>query len=184
MIKLRADNFVYPADDKSIMKIQEIMQKYYKDEFGEPETIDQANTILNVYAQIAFDEGYRKAIEEAKDEYSKYSHIKTIKAKPRKKGWFEYVDEGDLKKSFNLCQRRIESKRQKESRKKYCEDNSMKYTEESFVLSMVIHTYFEAGYLKAQSIEEQAKIFTGDEERANLLVQMFNECFEQIMENK
>lgn len=181
MIKLRADNFIYPADDKSIMKIQEIMQKYYKDKFGEPETIDQANTILNVYAQIAFDEGYRKAIGEAKKEYGNY---KKIKAKPRKKGWFEYVDEDDLKKSFNLCQRRIESKRQKKSRKKYCEDNSMKYTEESFVLSMVIHTYFEAGYLKAQSIEEQAKIFAGDKERADLLVQMFNECFGQIMDGK
>lgn len=184
MIKLRADNFIYPANNKAIMKIQEIMQKYYKDEFGEPETIDQANTTLNVYAQIAFDEGYRRAIDEAKDEYSKYSHIKTIKAKPRKKGWFEYVDEGDLKKSFNLCQRRIESKRQKESRKKYCEDNNIKYNEESFILSMVIHTYFEAGYLKAQSIEEQAKIFTGDEDRAKLLTNIFNEVFGQVMEGK
>lgn len=181
MIKLRADNFIYPADRKSTMKIQEIFQRYYLEEFEGLETIEEANSVLNVYAQIAFDEGYRKAIEEAKKEYANY---KKIKAKPRKKGWFEYVDDGDLKKSLGLCQRRIKSKRQEKSRKQYCKDNEIEYSTEQFTLSMVIHTFFEAGYLKAQSIEEQAKIFAGNKERADLLVQMFNECFGQIMEDK
>lgn len=178
MIKLRADNFIYPANDKAMMKIQEIFQKYYLEEFDGLETTEEANLVLNVYAQIAFDEGYRKAIEEAKNEYGDY---KKIKAKPRKKGWFEYVDDGDLKESLNLCKRRINSKRQEKSRKQYCKDNDIEYSTEHFTLSMVIHTYFEAGYLKAQSIEEQAKIFTGDKKRADLLVKIFNEYFDQLM---
>lgn len=178
MFKLRADNFLYPADNKAIMKIQEIMQKYYRDELDEPETMEDANTILNVYAQIAFDEGYRRAIDEAKKDYEFIAKHKTIKAKPRKKNWFEYVDDGDLKNAFPLCQKRIDSKRQKKSKIKYCTDNKIEYSEEQFVLSMVIHTFYEAGYLKAQSIEEQAKIVTGNEGRAKLLSDMLKNVME------
>ena len=183
MFKLRADNFLYPADNKAMMKIQEIMQKYYKDEFGEPETIKDANTVLNVYAQIAFDEGYRRAIDEAKKDYEFIAKHRKIKAKPRKKDWFEYINDGDLKNTFPLCQKRIASKRQKKSRIKYCEDCGIEYSEEQFVLSMVIHTFYEAGYLKAQSIEEQAKIVTGNEGRAKLLSDMLCSVMLEVLDD-
>ena len=178
MFKLRADSFLYPADNKAMMKIQEIMQKYYRNELGEPETMEDANAVLNVYAQIAFDEGYRRAIDEAKKDYKFIAKHRKIKAKPRKKNWFEYIDDGDLKNALPLCQKRIDSKRQKKSRIKYCADNKIEYSEEQFVLSMVIHTFYEAGYLKAQSIEEQAKIVTGNEDRAKLLSNMLKNVME------
>lgn len=180
MSKLRADKFDIIADKKSLMRIQGEAQKY-KDDY-KVETIKDANMVLNLYAQIAFDEGYRYAFEETMVELKKVYEDGVKKPKKRRKGWFEYIEDGDLKKSFPLVKRRIDSKRQRKEQAKLDEENGREFSEESFTLTMVIHTYFEAGYLKAQTIEEQAKIVCQDQERADLLVQLFGEVFKQIEE--
>lgn len=181
MYKLRSDNFLCPAEKNDVMKIQEQFLKYYKDKFDELNSIEEANHVLSIYASIAFDEGYRKAIEETKDIMG---NINKIKAKPRKKDFFEYVEEGDLKNSLNLCKRRMKSKRQRKHREEYCKSCGIEFEEEQFTLSIVIHTYFEAGYLKAQSLEQQAKILTGDGEKASIIVDMFKECFDEYVEKQ
>ena len=154
------------------MKIQEQAQKY-RGEY-KVKTIADANILLNLYAQISFDEGYRVNMEETKKDitYSK------IKIKNRRKGWFEYIDDGDIEKVYPLTKRRIASKRMRKSQLDHWAEQDKGWDEELFTLSMVMHTFFEAGYLKADTIEEQAKIICG--ENSDIVLEMFNTVFKDV----
>jgi hypothetical protein len=170
--KLRADKFNVAPEPKILMKIQEQAQKY-KDEY--PVTnLQEADVLLALYAQISFDEGYRVNIEETREDMS-YTTIK--KAKNRRKGWFEYIDEGDLEPVYPLAKKRIASKRMRKAQLEYWKEKGMEWSEELFVLSMVMHTFFEAGYLKAQLISEQVKIMCGDSKHADMVLKLFSELF-------
>ena len=185
-MKRRADNFLMPCDWEAMEIIQREMQQYkeYLDDIREKaEKADNvnlyANAILGLYLRIAMDEGYRRVIEELKHDYKDTPYIlENIKEKPRAYNVVEYVDEGEDKTLAPLIRRRIKSKRQRKRWAQACADSpGQNDCEENFVLMMVIHTGFEHGYLKAQSIEETAKIICKDQERADMVVELFNEIF-------
>jgi hypothetical protein len=178
MNKLRADKFDIIADKKSLMKIQEQAQKY-KDDFGDISTIEGGNRLIHLYSQIAFDEGYRRCYQDTMETLKSYHPSGVKKPKRRRKGWFEYIEEGDIESIVPLIKRRIASKRQRKEQKKLDEENGRKFCEEHFILSMAIHTSFEAGYLKADSIEEQAKIVCRDQDQANIVLQLLGEVFKE-----
>jgi hypothetical protein len=140
-----------------LMKIQEQAHKY-KDEYKESNSKNAADAVLLLYAQISFDEGYRENI---KDTQKLMILGTSLKAKNRKKGWFEYIDDGDIEKVLTLAKKRIASKSLRKSQLQHWKEQGREWSEELFVLAMIMHTFFEAGYLKAETLEEQAKIICG-----------------------
>jgi len=191
-LKRRADNFIVPCDWEAFEIIQNEMKQYqdyldetYKKAEEEEKPFIYANAILGLFLRLAMDEGYRRVIDELKEDYKDTPLIlENIKAKPRKYNVVEYVDEGEDKTLAPLIRRRIKSKRQRKKWKEACKDSpEQNDTEENFVMMMVVHTGFEHGYLKAQTIEETAKIVCKDEERANLVTELFREVFTpEVME--
>lgn len=176
--KPRADKFYAIADEEALGVIQGELQRY-KDWFPKAESFEEkdAHTLLFLYLQIAMDEGYRRAMEEMKKDVAGGG----VKIVPRRDGWFEYIDDDKEAKSLTpLVKRRVKSKRQRAAQKKLWEGNGKKWSEEHFVLAMVIHTGWEHGYMKANTMEHVAKITCGgDKERADLILDMFNKVFAQ-----
>lgn len=173
----RADKFDYVAEKEDLMTIQGEAQKYQEDYAKIEDLSKRANTTLYLYLQIAYDEGYRKVLAELKNEMPHLSE--QIKIVPRKKGWFEYIeDDTAIEKILPLLKKRIKSKRQRNAEKKHKEEQGGEFSEEIFTLCMVIQTGFEQGYAKASSLEETAKIVCKDQERADLVMSLFNEMME------
>lgn len=177
-MKFRADKFDVIAEAQDLMTIQGEAQKY-KDQFdGMEDNVDKANKLLTLYLQIAYDEGYRRVMRELK-ETMKYVADK-IDIVDRKVGCFEYIeDEDTIINIMPLVKRRIKSKRQRKAQAEYDKKQGREFEEERFVWSMVIHTGFEQGYCKANSLEETAKIVCGNEEKANIVMELFNEIMKQ-----
>ena len=98
---------------------------------------------------------------------------------PRKKGWFEYIEDHDeITKLIPLVKRRVNSKRMRKRVKKDWEEQGKDWDEENYVLMMVIHTGWEHGYMKANTMEHMAKITCGgDQERADMILGIFNQIF-------
>lgn len=170
----RADKFHMVAEPEDLMTIQGQAQ-LYKDQVDKIEDLrDRANHTLLLYLQIAYDEGYRKVMRELKEDMS---YLKDqINIVDRRVGWFEYIeDENTITDLMPLVRKRINSKRQRNAEKKFKEEQGQEFSEEMFTLSMVIHTGFEQGYCKADSLEETAKIVCKDKERADLVMELFNE---------
>lgn len=175
-MKPRADKFFTAADSNGLKTVQEQAQ-LYKDDYPEDKMDEQqANNILLLYLQIAMDEGYRRAMEEMKADALTGSKINIVE---RRKGWFEYIEDADeVKKLVPLALKRIRSKRQRNAAMKLKEKQGLEFSEEAFTLSMVIHTGWEHGYMKANTLEHIAKITCGgDQERADLILDIFNKIF-------
>lgn len=181
--KFRADRFIYAAENKDIEKIQREVQKKLEDKDVEKELeglkdFEKANAILSFYAYIAYDEGYRKGLKELSSE-----HIK-VKAQNRNKENVKYApSKEDSLKLTKLTQRRLKSKRQRKYRTDYCLENGVENSEESFALSMTIHTFFEAGYVDiAFNTDNMFKeMHKGNEEKADSLSRLFDEVFSEVL---
>ena len=162
------------------MQIQEIASNYNKEiqELEFKNDWNKANRVMMLYAQIAYDEGYRKAMRELKEERQMYSD--KIQIKPRKHGLFEYVEDfKTISDIVPLIKKRMLSKRQKASFKKHKESQNQVFTEEMFMLSMALHTGFEQGYAKASSLEETVKIVCSNPDVAQMAIEMFEEMLEK-----
>jgi len=175
----RADKFDFHAADADIQVIQGEAQRYADDMDKMENTANKGNRILHLYLQIAYDEGYRSVMEELKLDSLSGKNVEIL---PRKKGLFEYIeDESTISKIIPLLKRRIKSKRQRKEFKKHGEENGREFCEEMFMLSMVIHTGFEQGYAKADSLEETAKIICKNQESADMVMELFKELFPKEM---
>lgn len=174
----RADKFHVVAESEDLMTIQGEAQKYSDQVKKIKDPKDAANHVLLLYLQIAYDEGYRKVMRELKEDMS---YMKDqINIVDRRVGWFEYIeDENTITDLMPLVRKRIASKRQRKAQEKHDLENGREFEEERFVWSMVIHTGFEQGYCKADSLEETAKIVCKDKERADLVMELFNEMLKQ-----
>lgn len=172
-MKLRADFFNVAADDEGLESIQTEIKKYIKDIEKLDENL-QIDIILYTYLQIAMDEGYRRGLEELKKIDVASDKVKIL---PRKKGVFEYIDNGEeIKNLLPLVRRRINSKRMRNRIKKERLGKGKEWIEEQFVLSMVIHTGWEHGYLKANTVESIVKnVSDGDEEKINNTIKIIKE---------
>jgi len=167
VMKIRADRFTVLPGDEELEKIQEQVH-LYSDWFDEEEMdMKSANLLATIYLKVSMDEGYRCVFKKLAKEVPH----KTIEEAPRKKGCLEYVEDGEAEALLPLVKRRMNSKRQ---RKAFLKDKG-EFVEEYFLMSMVIHTGFEAGYNKAHTLEEIAKIISSDQERADMLVELFKE---------
>lgn len=173
-MKPRADYFLEIADTEGLKTIQGEAQKYKDDYKGED--LQTANLVMGLYLQIAMDEGYRRVMAEMKKDALTGSKINIV---PRKKGWFEYIeDEKEFHGVVKLAKRRINSKRMRKRIKKDWDEQGKEWDEENFIFLMVVHTGWEHGYLKANTLEHMAKITCGgDGERADMILGLFNEIF-------
>jgi hypothetical protein len=181
--KFRADSFVYPADCDDIMKIQEEVQKKVEgkdleEELKDLKEYEKANAILTLYGNIAYDEGYRKGLKSIQDVHTK------IKIKNRSKNKFHYsASQEEFLKITKLVQKRMASKKQKKQRTEYCKDSHIEDTTESFVLSLTIHSFFEAGYsdITLNTNNMFKEMHDGDSERASKMTNLFNDVFSELL---
>lgn len=180
-MKPRADYFLEIADTEGLKIIQREAQKYKNDYKGED--LRTANLVMGLYLQIAMDEGYRRAMAEMKKYALSGSKIKIV---PRKKGWFEYIDdEKEFNNVIKLAKRRINSKRMRKRIKKDWDEEGKDWDEDNFIFLMVVHTGWEHGYRKANTIEHMAKITCGgDQDRADMILGIFNQIFTNEMVEK
>lgn len=173
-MKFRADKFIYIAEEEDLMKIQEQTQFQAAARFDGDLDVSSANSLLLLYLQVAYDEGYRRVMADLKQTapYAK-DNINIVE---RKLGWFEYIEDvKTVKGMLPLVRRRIKSKRQRAYHKKSSEEQGREFEEEYFMISMIIHTGFEQGYAKADSFEETAKIICKNQEMADLTMELFGE---------
>lgn len=179
--KFRADSFIYPAEHKDIMKIQEEVQKKLKHYDIEKETAhlkdyEQGNAILTLYGRVAYEEGYRKGLQSLK------SQNQAVVIKRRSSKAFVYMAE-DETELIKLTQKRMKSKRMRNYRTEYCQEHNLEDNEESFVLSLVIHTFFESAYSKVTL--DTSNIFKNmhpeDEEKAKKMSGIFDELFSGVL---
>ena len=177
-MKLRADKFEIVADSEHLERIQGEVHRHKAIYDGENlATREGANKILHLYMCIAFDEGYRAAIEQLKEDVGQYAS-KPIKLKRRsKKGFVEYSSSEEIQALQPLVKKRVDSKRQIKAQKQFDKEHNREFEQERFILSMCIHTAFEGGYLKGSSVEETAKWIAKDQERADLIVNLMKEFF-------
>lgn len=175
-MKPRADFFSEVADDEGLKAIQGEAQKYKDDEGFNGEDVKSANNVLYLYLQIAMDEGYRRAMEEMKKEKLTGDKVNIV---PHKKGWFEYIeDRKEIDSVVQLVKRRINSKRMRKRVEKDWTEKGKEWSEDDYIFLMVVHTGWEHGYLKANTLEHVAKITCGgDAERADMILKIFNEVF-------
>lgn len=181
--KFRADSFIYPAEHKDIMKVQEEVQKKLDGKDLEQELdglkdYEKANAILTLYAAVAYDEGYRKGLKALENEYTK------VKTKNRSKNKFKYSpSKEESLKITKLVQKRMASKKQRKYRTEYCDEYNLEDTEESFVLSLTIHSFFEAGYvdITLNTNNMFKEMHDGDEETASSMTKLFDEVFSEII---
>lgn len=181
-MKPRADYFLEIADTEGLKAIQGEARKYKEDYEGK-EDLQTANIVLGLYIQIAMDEGYRRVMAEMKKDALTGSKINIV---PRKKGWFEYIDDQKEYMSVaKLVKRRINSKRMRKRIKKDWDEQGKEWDEDSFIFLMAVHTGWEHGYNKANTMEHMAKITCGgDQERADMILGIFNEIFTNEVINK
>lgn len=176
-MKTIVSKFTYAAKPKDLKIIQREVQKNADPKYKT--TIEDAERILHLYTAVAYDEGYRRAMSDFKDSIKDYHYaqelIGRVKLKRRKKGFLHYTDLQDVSKLSPLIRKRMKSKTQRKNRLKYCEDVGIEFHEEDHVLSLCIHTGFEAGYIKGSSLEESAKMLCKDSERAEILMDLFLE---------
>lgn len=176
-IKFRSDLFDVLAPMEVVMRIQEQVQLNAKDvvkDLDNITTMEQANQLAQLYLQIAMDEGYRHAIEELQKDIP----YKTIEVKPRVKGATEYVEIDEMKDTIKKAKRRIASKRQLKRWEKDHGDD--KY--EQFTLCMIVHTGYEAGYLKGTNLEESCKIV--NPESGDMIYKLMQELIPVLKEEE
>jgi septum formation inhibitor MinC len=180
-MKQRADKFDYIANHKERETIQGIAQKF-KNEVDEiKDDYEKANATLNVYAWVSYDEGYRKGLKELKTTADELS-AKSIKIKKRTHGKFHYTTQEAVGKAVKLSAKRYRSKRQRKERTKFCKENGIEDTNEMFMLSMVMHTCFECGYLEANKPRNILKAYAGgDSEKEKMFVEIFEEVAEGLL---
>lgn len=171
MSKLRADKFEIGAPSEVLEIIQGEVQKHIKDFNTNTFNHEDANKLLTTYLIISMDEGYRFAVKELMEDFSKIKELKE-----RSDGEIFYVDNEEVKELFPLVKRRVNSKRQRKWRSEYCDKIGIKNEEETFVLSMIIATGFEYGYLKVNIIDNLIKLTcNGDEDRVKLISELLTE---------
>lgn len=172
---LRADKYNYAANSKSLMKIQEWVQKReskFMSQFKINDLSDtqKANLVLDLYLRTAYEEGFIQGLKsyEAK-------HIKILR---RGKNKFAYnFEKDDLNNLSKVIKKRNESKRMVNARSKYCEDNSINSSKEMDLLSAVIHTGYEYGFIKASSDKDILIESIVKEDNVAFIKQLFNEVF-------
>lgn len=179
--KFRADNFIYPAEHKDIMTIQGVVQKRLKGKDLEKELeglkdFEKANAILTLYAYAAYEEGYRKGLKSLEQENQKVS------IKNRNKDKFKYSPEDGLKIT-QLVHKRMKSKKQRKYRSQYCTEHKIEDSEESFVLSLTIHSFFEAGYVAITLDTDNMfkEMHVDNPEKASQLSGLFDELFSEVL---
>lgn len=178
---IRADKFEEAAPSEVLESIQGQALLHHDDltkylEESDLKDYEKANAIMGLYLRIAIDEGYRFAAEDI----LKTNNHNNKELKPHSKEVVEYVEEHEPKQLLKLIQRRFKSKRQRKWRTDHCLETGVEDTEESFQLSMVIHTGYEFGTMKANTVEEISKIICKDEETANMVSDMFKEFAPQL----
>ena len=180
MHQQRADKFYADAvpNQKQRLKIADLAGKYREEKDQLETEKEQANFTLNVFAHVAYDEGYRAALKSIKDDA--YDLVKKdIKIKRRKHGEFEYISSPELIPQVmkRIVKKRVNSKRQwkawKESRTEGEHDSF-----EMFMLAMVVNSCFETGYLECMSINGIIKAYCGDNEEKE---QLFHDIFDEVL---
>lgn len=82
-----------------------------------------------------------------------------------------------------MVQERINSKKQRQHRTNYCHENNIPDDEESFVISITIHSFFEAGYTNIVLNTENMfkEIHPDDSKKALSMSKFFDEVFSEII---
>lgn len=178
------DFYEYPAKSKTLEKIQERVQKHIKKYDFEKsleglKDFEKCNAIFSLYGFIAYEEGYRVGLKELKKENPK------IKIKRRTDKELVYVIEDQEEKSrlTKLVQERIDSENLKMAREEYCLENRVENSNESAALSITIHTFYEAGYIKATlDVKEMFKnMYSDDPKKAQEMAEMFTDLFQEVL---
>ena len=178
-MKPRADKFLYGAERENLMDIQGEVQRH-KAPIEEDDTIsdvEKSNRVLFLYTAVAFDEGYRAAIKQLKEDVGQYCAVNK-KLKKHKKNTLHYTETEEVTSLMPLIKRRIKSKRMIKAHKELKGED---FDQTTFILAMAIHTGFEHGFMKGSSVEETAKWVAKDDERAEMLVSLFNDLFKEHM---
>ena len=177
----RADCYTYPASSKEIEKIQERVQLRIKDIDVEKslegfEDYQKANAILTIYARVSYEEGFRKGLSEIKKDNEKIE----IKNRNKNKNVYSLADEEEVVK---IVQKRLASKRMKKYRDEYCNDKGIKNTQESFALSVTIHSFFEYGYYDAtlDTTNIFRNMYPEDDNKAKQMADMMDELFGELI---
>jgi hypothetical protein len=166
----RADKFNYVANSIELEKIHEIAQlKGSLLELDGLSEMEQADAILTLYGFIAYEEGFRKGLNELKELTSK------VTIKKRSKNKFIYKT-NNQEQIVNLIRKREKSKRMRKGRAEYCLDNKIENHNETFLLSLVINTFFEAGYtdITYDTSEVVSNMYLEDEEKSKEISKMID----------
>jgi len=181
------DGFMYPAERRDLMKIQGEVQKRMKAvNFEEhlnsiEKDYEKANAVLTLYGYVAYEEGYRKGLSEVSKENLK------IEIKRRNRKEFVYKPEQDkVNELVGLVKARYDDLLLRHERDVYCEENNIENNNEGFMLSVMVHTFFEAGYTESTlNVREFFKnMYPEDEQRVEDMTSIFEELFGEFLKEE
>ena len=141
------DHYTVLPEPADLKKIQEQIHKNSK--YLNCKTIEDAEKVYTICALISFDEGYRKAVSDLSELGI------NIKLKRRKRGEALYAPIDDVLGLSGLIKFREKSEKQLNEFKSHIEELGKEFWEEEFLLSIVIHTAFEIGYLKGFCVNSE-----------------------------